>query len=81
VFARTRWETRPALRTEQLFESLARLAQEGKINAKEMPNPLQLAVLANAYREEFRTTKAPQPLQAAVLPVMSAIGKVFGYRA
>jgi mannose-6-phosphate isomerase-like protein (cupin superfamily) len=79
--ARTRWQTRPALRTEQFFETLARLAREGKIGAKGVPNPLQLAVLANAYRDEFRTTKPPQPLQAVLLPVLSAIGRLFGYRA
>ena len=78
--ARTRWETRPALRTEDFFESLARLAREGKIDRKGMPNPLQLGVLANAYRAEFRTTKPPPALQAVLLPALSLVGRLLGYR-
>jgi mannose-6-phosphate isomerase-like protein (cupin superfamily) len=79
--ARTRWQTRPALRTEQFFETVFRLAREGKTNDKGMPNPLQLGVITRTYRDEFRTTKPPQALQALVLPVISAIGRLFGYRA
>jgi mannose-6-phosphate isomerase-like protein (cupin superfamily) len=79
--ARTRWQTRPALRTEEFFETVFRLAREGKTNEKGIPNPLQLAVVANAYRDEFRTTRPPQALQALLLPVVSAIGRLFGYRA
>jgi mannose-6-phosphate isomerase-like protein (cupin superfamily) len=79
--ARTKWQTRPALRTEEFFETVFRLAREGKTNDKGMPNPLQLGVVAQTYRDEFRTTKPPQGLQALLLPVVSAIGRLFGYRA
>ena len=73
--ARSRWQTRPAMRTEQFFESLARLMGEGK------PNPLRLGVLANAYRDEFRATKPRAAVQTVLLPLASAVGRLLGYRA
>jgi mannose-6-phosphate isomerase-like protein (cupin superfamily) len=81
VPARTRWETRPALRTEQFFETVSRLAREGKTNEKGVPNPLQLAVIATAFRDEVRTTKPPQALQAVLLPPLALVGRMLGYRA
>jgi mannose-6-phosphate isomerase-like protein (cupin superfamily) len=80
VAARTRWETRPALRTERFFETVSRLAREGKTNEKGVPNPLQLAVIATAFRDEVRTTKPPRALQAVLLPPLALIGRLRGYR-
>jgi hypothetical protein len=79
--ARTRWQTRPALRTENFFESTFRLAREGKTNEKGLPGPLQLAVVASEYRDEFRTTSPPQALQGIVLAVLAPIGRLLGRRA
>jgi quercetin dioxygenase-like cupin family protein len=79
--ATTRWQTRPALRTERFFETVFRLAREGKVSEKGVPNPLQLGVIANAYRDEFRTTKPPQALQALLLPPLALVGRLLGYRA
>jgi hypothetical protein len=79
--ARTPWQTRPALRTEDFFETVFRLAREGKTSAKGVPNPVQLGAIAKAYRKEFRTTTPPPALQAVLLPLLSTIGRLFGYRA
>jgi hypothetical protein len=38
-------------------------------------------VIANAYRDEFRTTKPPQALQALLLPPLALVGRLLGYRA
>ena len=42
-------EIRPALQFEQLIETMFSLAADGKTNRKGMPNPLRLAVIANAH--------------------------------
>jgi hypothetical protein len=71
----------PALRTEQFFKAVSRLAREGKTNEKGVPNPLQLAVIPTAFRDEVRTTKPPRALQAVMLPPLALVGRLLGYRA
>jgi mannose-6-phosphate isomerase-like protein (cupin superfamily) len=73
--ARTRWETRPALRTEDFFESLFRLAGQ---SGGGKPGALRTAVFARRFRNEFRTTSPSQPVQAVVVPVMAMIGRLLG---
>jgi mannose-6-phosphate isomerase-like protein (cupin superfamily) len=46
-------EIRPALRFEQLLETMFALAADGKTNQKGMPNLLRLAVIARAYSTSF----------------------------
>ena len=51
-------EVRPALQFEALLETMFALAADGKTNRKGMPNPLRLAVIANAH---FDTVRLPVP--------------------
>ncbi len=51
-------EVRPALQFEQLIETMFSLARAGKTNRKGMPNPLRLAVIAQAH---FDTVRLPFP--------------------
>ena len=51
-------EVRPALQFESLLETMFTLAADGKTNRKGMPNPLRLAVIANAH---FDTVQLPFP--------------------
>ena len=51
-------EIRPALQFESLIETMFALAADGKTNRKGMPNPLRLAVIANAH---FDTVRLPFP--------------------
>ena len=51
-------EVRPALQFESLLETMFALAVDGKTNRKGMPNPLRLAVIANAH---FDTVRLPVP--------------------
>ena len=53
------WQTRPALKTEALFEMLWRLAQ-ASANGDEMPDPDQAAAMLNEYAAEFRLGR-PDP--------------------
>ena len=73
--ARTLWQTRPALRTENFFESIVGLGGAGKAGA------LQTAVIAREYRDEFRATKPSPAIQAVVVPVLASIGRLLGRKA
>ena len=73
--ARTLWQTRPALKTENFFETIVALGGAGK------PGPLQTAVIANTYRDEFRTTSPPQAIQSVVVPVLGTLGRLLGRKA
>jgi hypothetical protein len=73
--ARTLWQTRPALRTENFFETIVGLGGAGKVGA------LQTAVIASEYRDEFRATKPSPAIQAVVVPVMASIGRLLGRKA
>ncbi len=73
-------EVRPALKFEQLLETMFALAADGKTNSKGLPNPLRLAVIA---RETFDTVRLPFPpvwMQRAGLIPGSWLGRLIGYR-
>lgn len=75
-------ELTPALRMEEVFESLAGFAQEGKAQPSGLPrNPLLLAVFAQEFRREIRGARPPAIVQRMVLPPLAAIGRALGYRA
>ena len=73
--ARLRWETRPALRTEQFFEAVGDLWRSGKLNSEGMPNPLRMAALVNAFTDELRLGSPPWAIQRIMLPVLAAGGR------
>ena len=50
--ARIICELRPAMRTEEVFEVMCALAQEGKVGKNGLPSPLRLAVLAHALGQQ-----------------------------
>lgn len=74
-------EFRPALAIETFFETTFGLAVEGKTNAVGLPGPLQLAVLADEFREEFAFGAVPRPLQRALAAASAPLGRLLGYRA
>jgi quercetin dioxygenase-like cupin family protein len=70
----------PALDTETFFETFFGLAADGKVNAKGMPSPLQVSVLARAYRREM---KLPPPTGWVLGPlsaVLAPVGRMLGYK-
>jgi quercetin dioxygenase-like cupin family protein len=79
--ARFRCEVRPALQFERLIETMFSLAQEGKTNAKGMPNPFRLAVIANAHFDDVRLPLVPQWLQKVSLAMGAPLGRLLGYEA
>ena len=78
---RANWQTRPALKTETFFETIWGLSRDGKTGEKGTPNLLQVAVIAQAYSDEFRLASPPWPVQRAIFAVLAPLGRLFGYRA
>jgi mannose-6-phosphate isomerase-like protein (cupin superfamily) len=74
------WQTRPALRTEDFFVAAGRLAQRGKLTPKGASNPLLGAALMHEFRDEFRPTSPPPPVQAIAFPLLAALARLLGQR-
>ncbi len=74
------WQTRPALKTEALFETMWGLARDGKINPKGVPNLLRVAVLMREYQDEFRLAQPPFAIQKPLFGLLAPIGNLLGYR-
>jgi quercetin dioxygenase-like cupin family protein len=74
------WQTRPALKTESLFETIWGLASDGKLGRDGKPSPLRGAVLAREYRDEFLLAKPPAAVQTIVFGLLAPIGRLLGYR-
>jgi quercetin dioxygenase-like cupin family protein len=72
-------EVRPALQFESLLETMFALAADGKTNRKGMPNPLRLAVIANAHFDTVQLPFPPALLQRIALAVGSPLGRLAGY--
>jgi mannose-6-phosphate isomerase-like protein (cupin superfamily) len=73
-------EVRPALQFESLLETMFALAADGKTSRKGMPNPLRLAVIANAHFDTVQLPFPPALLQKIALALGSPVGKLFGYK-
>jgi quercetin dioxygenase-like cupin family protein len=78
--ARFRCEVRPALQFETFLETIYALAADGKTSKKGLPNPLRLAVIANAHFDDVRLPHVPATLQKAALVAGAAVGRMLGYR-
>ena len=74
-------EIRPALQFESLIETMFSLAADGRTNRKGMPNPLHLAVIAQAHFDTVRLPFPPAIVQRLGLALGSPLGHVLGYEA
>jgi quercetin dioxygenase-like cupin family protein len=74
-------EFRPALHSELFFETYFGLAREGRLDAKGMPAPLQLAVLVRAFSDEIRPIRPPWPVLWLLAVVPAPLARWRGYRA
>ena len=73
-------EVRPALQFERLLETMFALANDGKTNKKGMPNPLRLAVIANAHFDDVRLPFPPAWMQKLGLAIGAPIGRLMGFQ-
>jgi quercetin dioxygenase-like cupin family protein len=74
-------EVKPALQFERLLETMFGLAADGKTNRKGMPNPLRLAVIANAHFDDVHLPFPPAWMQKAGLALGAPLGRLLGYEA
>ena len=72
-------EVRPALRFESLLETMCALAADGNTNRKGMPNPLRLAVIAQAHFDTVRLPFPPAWMQRLGLAMGAPLGRLLGY--
>ena len=72
-------EVRPALQFERLLETMFALANDGKTSKRGMPNPLRLAVIANAHFDDVRLPFPPAWMQKAGLLMGAPVGRLLGY--
>jgi mannose-6-phosphate isomerase-like protein (cupin superfamily) len=77
--ARFHCEVRPALHFEELLATMFALAAQGKTNRKGMPNPLRLAVIAQAYFDTVRLPFPPAVIQRLGLALAAPLGRLAGY--
>jgi quercetin dioxygenase-like cupin family protein len=71
---------RPALASAEFFETLFALANAGKLDAKGMPRPLQLAVMVPRFKDEIRTVTPPWPVLRAMAMILGPLARARGYR-
>jgi quercetin dioxygenase-like cupin family protein len=64
-----RVEVRPALRMEQLWETVVALAAEGRTFRSGLPRPLDLALFMREFEQEVRAPFAPGMARAATAPL------------
>jgi quercetin dioxygenase-like cupin family protein len=73
---------RPALRTEIAFETLARLARDGKTNSAGAPaNPLRFALILREFEEEIYFVWPPLAVQRVILGALARVARLLGYQA
>jgi quercetin dioxygenase-like cupin family protein len=74
------WKVRPALTTENLFETIFGLSNEGKTNVDGMPAFLQTVLIANNYSNVYRAAKPPYFLQKLIFIILTPFSYLLGYR-
>jgi quercetin dioxygenase-like cupin family protein len=79
--ARVRVEITPGERFAHMVETLFGLARLGHTNAKGMPPPLQLALIAREFSDVVVFRSPPPALQRAIFGVLAPIARWRGYRA
>jgi len=65
------WETRPALRSAQLFEALYAMANKG-------PDLLTVAAIAHEFRQEMVFAAPPRLVQSCVFGLLAPLAKLLG---
>jgi len=79
--ARIIGELRPAMHTEEVFEAMCALAQQGRVGKSGLPNPIRMAVVAHSLGQQDYAPGIPIVVQKVAFVVLSAIGSALGYGA
>lgn len=73
-------EIQPGKRFEEMICNLFGLARDGKTNARGMPNPLQLVLIAREFEDVIVFTRPPLILQRLLFGVLAPVARALGYR-
>ena len=68
--SRVRWEVRPALRTEEFFARIYDARAGGGLRAL-----LRTTAVLAEFRDEFRPTRPPEPLQGLLVQALAPLGR------
>jgi quercetin dioxygenase-like cupin family protein len=68
-------------RFELLIGMLFGLANDGKVDKKGRPMPLQAAVIAQEFADTVVFTHPPQAVQRVAFAILAPLGRALGYRA
>jgi mannose-6-phosphate isomerase-like protein (cupin superfamily) len=79
--ARATWQTRPALRTEEMMRTAFGLAEDGKVDRHGLPRALRLVAIGHEYSPEIRLTRPPWRIQRRILAMLAPLARVCGYDA
>ena len=66
---------------QEMLCNLYGLAAEGKTNSRGAPNVLQMALIANHYRDEFVLASPPRSVQTCIFGILAPLARLFGYSA
>jgi quercetin dioxygenase-like cupin family protein len=69
----------PALDIASFFETMFALAQQGKLDRKGMPHPLQLAVMVPEFGDEIRPASPPWPVLRSLTALLGPLARMRGY--
>jgi quercetin dioxygenase-like cupin family protein len=73
-------EISPGARFEEMVVNLFGLAQDGKTNAKGMPNLLQGALFAKEFEDVLYFTRPPRAVQKVLFAALAPVARLFGYK-
>lgn len=76
--ARTRWDTRPAGRTENWLSALAALQGTDHVDASGTPKVLPFAALAREFDDTFRLAAGPAPAARIAVTALAGIARATG---
>jgi quercetin dioxygenase-like cupin family protein len=71
---------RPALRSDELLETVWGLATDGRTNRKGYPNILQAAATGVEFRDELRLARPPRWVQDVVFSSLAPLARALSYR-
>lgn len=74
------WKVEPALDTEDFFETLYGLANDGKTNEEGRPPFLQTIITARRFANVFRLSKPTYFIQQMAFGILTPVAYLFGYR-
>lgn len=74
-------EIRPAKRFELMVQNLYGLANDGKTNARGVPNLLPLALFSREFRREGEFIRPPRIVQRILFAILAPIARARGYEA